>query len=170
VADDGDMLRTLLLGTAGSVAGTIYGTIVVLSTLAAGAEAFRDDLWHLVGIVAATVLVLWLAHVYSDGIGESLEEGRRLTTRELAAIAGREFSIPLASVLPVAALVLGAFGVLGPIASTWLAFGLGLATLAGAGLRYAMLERLSRAGTLVSVLLNLSLGVALGLLKAFVGH
>src|SRR5437867_11786356 len=107
--DDAPMnLKSLVLGTRRSVAGTVYGTIVVLASLTAGAEAFANNLWKLVGIASTTVIVLWVAHVYSHGLGESLDLGRRLTFAELTAIAGREFAILIAAVLPLAAVALGA--------------------------------------------------------------
>ena len=78
----------LVFGSRRSIAGTVYGTIVVLAALAAGGKAFEHDLWHLAAIVVVTVLVLWIAHVYAHGLGESLEAGRRLDVAELGAIAG----------------------------------------------------------------------------------
>src|SRR5436305_8803491 len=100
-------LTALLLGTRESIAGTVYGTIVVLAVVTAGSTV-EHDLWRLAVIAAATVAIYWIAHVYSDGLGESLKVGRRLTAAELGAIARRERSILLAAVLPVSAIVLGA--------------------------------------------------------------
>jgi hypothetical protein len=105
-------LHGLVLGTRERIAGAIYGTIVVLAALTAGATAYEHDLWRLGAIVSASVLVLWVAHVYAHGVGESLTLGRRLTGAELQAIAGRELSIALAAVLPLAAVALGALGVI----------------------------------------------------------
>ena len=43
-ADDASMdLKTLLVGTRHSIAGTIYRTIVVLSVVTAGANAIEKD-------------------------------------------------------------------------------------------------------------------------------
>ena len=76
-------------------------TIVVLASLTAGQTVSDHDLWRLNAIVAVSVLVLWVAHVYLDGLGESVHAGRRLTAAELGHIARREFSIPLAALLPM---------------------------------------------------------------------
>jgi hypothetical protein len=163
-------LTRLVFGSRRTIAGTVYGTIVVLAALSTGGKAFEHDLWHLAAIVVTTVLVLWIAHVYAHGLGESLEAGRRLDVAELGAIAGRELAIPLAAVAPTAMLVLGAVGLLRATTAVWLAVGICVATLAAQGLRYALLERLGRIGTLAAVALNLALGLALVALKVVVAH
>lgn len=163
-------LRTLIIGTRQTIAGTVYGTIVVLSVVTAGAKAFEHHPWQLAAIAAVTVVVFWVAHVYAHGLGESLAVGHRLTTSELAAIAGRESSILLAAVVPVAMIVLGAVGAVGVDTALWLAVGVGVITLTVQGVRYARLERLSRAGTIITVAVNLALGLAIVLLKALLAH
>jgi hypothetical protein len=163
-------LRRPLLGDRQSIAGVVYGTIVVLASLTAGAKLYEHDLWHLVAIVAVTVLVLWFAHVYSHAIGESLELGRRLTVDELRHVASREFSIPMAAVPPLGALVLGALGVFSGATAVWLAFGIGVATLCAQGFRYALLERLGVVGTILSVAVNLGIALILVGLKVVVAH
>ena len=162
--------RRLLFGSRTTIAGTVYGTIVVLAVLATGGRAYQDDLWRLIAIVVTTVLVLWLAHVYSHGLGESLRAGRRLDAPELGAIARRELWVPLAAVVPTIALVLGATGLLAGRTAELLAFGLGVLTLGVQGVRYAWVERMSTAGTIAAVSINLALGLVLVLLEAFVAH
>src|SRR5262245_57168153 len=122
-------MRSFVLGTRDRIAGAVYGTIVALATLTAGAAAYEDDLWRLVAVVAASVLILWVAHVYAHGLGDSLALERRLTFVELGAIARREVSIALAAALPLAAIALGALGILEGRTAVWVAFGLGVATL-----------------------------------------
>lgn len=163
-------LRTLIIGTRQTIAGTVYGAIVVLSVVTAGAKAFEHHPWQLAAIAAVTVVVFWVAHVYAHGLDESLTIGHRLTTSELAAIARRESSILLAAVVPVAMIVLGAVGAFAVDTALWLAVGVGVATLAVQGVRYARLERLSRAGTIITVAVNLALGLAIALLKALLAH
>src|SRR5262245_2216292 len=141
-----------------------------MATITAGAKAFKAGSWQLVAVVAATVVVLWVAHVYSHGLGESLHRGRRLDAPEILAIARRELSIVLASVAPLLALLLGAFHVLSASNALWLALGVGVAALAVQGVRYAQLERLGPGGTAVSVGVNVLLGLAIVGLKALVTH
>ncbi len=66
--------------------------------------------------------------------------------------------------------MLGAVGVLGEGAALWLAVGVGVATLVAQGIRYARLERLSRAWAIVTIAVNLALGLVLALLKALLAH
>jgi hypothetical protein len=162
--------RELFAGSSETIAGTVYGTIIVMATLVAGAPAFRDDLWHLLAIVVVTTLVFWAAHIYAHGLAESLQLGRRLTGSELVQIAHRERAMGLAVVLPAAALVIGALGVIDGSVAIWLALGLGVAALAAQGVRYARLERMSPTGTAVVVGLNLLLGMSLVILKVLVVH
>ena len=162
-------LKNLLVGTRQTIAGTVYGSIVVMSVVTAGAMTERE-LWQLALIAAVTVIVFWLAHVYAHGLGESLAIGRRLNAGEVGMIARRESSIALAGGLPVAMIVLGAVGVLSDSAALWLAVGVGVAALTVQGVRYARLARLSRAGTMLTVATNVGLGLVLVLLKALLAH
>jgi len=163
-------VKRLFFGTRERIAGAVYGTIVVLAALAAGATAYEHDLWRLGATVSASVLILWIAHVYAHGLGESLTLGRRLTGAELLTIGGHELAIPLASVLPLVAITLGASGVVEDGTAVWLAVAVGVATLAVQGIRYARLERLSRTGTVVSVAINLGLGLLIVGLKVILAY
>lgn len=164
------MIKRYILGSRETVAGTVYGTIVVLAVLAAGADTYKHHLWRLDAIAATGAVVLWLAHVYSHGLGESLKEQRRLNAREFASIARREYAVVLAAVPPVVVLALGAAGLLSASAAIWAAFGVGVVTLGAQGVRYARLEQLSLPASIVSVALNLALGLALVAAEVVVSH
>jgi hypothetical protein len=163
-------LTRLLHGPTETIAGTVYGTIVVLSMLTAGAADYEQDPWRLVAVMASGTVVLWAAHVYSHGLGESVRAHRRLAAHEVTAIARREGSILLAAVLPVAAVTLGAAGVLSEGFALWLAIGLGVAALTVQALRYARVERLSRVGAAIAVAVNLGFGLVFVALKALLAH
>jgi hypothetical protein len=120
--------------------------------------------------VWSTLFVLWVAHLYAHGLGESIVRGHRVDRAELKSIARRELGILLAAVGPSFFLLLGAAGVLAKSTSVWVALGVGLATLAVEGLRYARLEKLTFAGTLSVVALNLALGLLVIALKVGVAH
>jgi hypothetical protein len=153
----------------GQIAGAVYGTIVVMGALVAGSKGEPDPA-RLGAIVSATVLVFWLAHVYSDALGETITRGRRLDRRELMDVARRELGIPLAAVGPLAALLLGAIGVLRDTTAIWIALLMGLGTLAVTGIAYARIERMGRPGTVAVVAVNLAFGLALVALKAALVH
>jgi hypothetical protein len=152
------------------LAGFVYGTIVALSVLIAGTRAYRHEPGHIAALVLVTSVVFWLAHVYAHALGESVVRERRLTLAELRNVGRHEAAIIEAALVPVAALLLGALGVISTTASVWLALALGLAVLAVQGLVFARLERLSLTGTLVIVSVNLALGVSLICLKLLVVH
>jgi hypothetical protein len=163
-------LNRLIFGDRETVAGTVYGTIIVMSVLAAGAKPYQHDLWRLLVLAGGSVVALWLAHVYSDALGESLKTGHRLKIAELSSIARREYSVVAVAILPLAAVGLGAAGVLADRTAVQLALWLGVATLAGQAIRYAQLERLSRSAAFVTVTLNLGIGLAIIALEVLVAH
>jgi hypothetical protein len=150
--------------------GFIYGTIIVLSVLVAGARAYSHDTGHIASLVATTSVVFWLAHVYAHALGHSVSSGEHLSRAELVRIARREASLIEAAVPPIAALVLGALGLFSTDTAVWLAFSLGLGVLFVQGITFARVERLGWLGTLAVVAANLALGLVLVALKLFVSH
>lgn len=76
-----ERLKRLALGDPGTIAGTVYGTIVVMSIIAAGAHPYEHQLWRLVVLAGGSAVVLWLAHVYSPALGESWRTGPRFSLR-----------------------------------------------------------------------------------------
>jgi hypothetical protein len=152
------------------LSGFIYGTIVALSVVIAGAKAYPDGPGHVAALVAVTCLVFWVAHVYAHSLGHSAAVGEHLSLQELRRIGRREWSIVEAAVPPVAALLLGAIGLLEPRTAVWLAVALGLVVLGAQGLIFARVERLGALATLGVVSANLGLGVVLVGLKLLISH
>jgi hypothetical protein len=150
--------------------GFIYGTIIVLAVIVGGARAFEHEAGYIAGLVAVTVVVFWLAHVYADSLAHAVANDEHLSLAELRRIAHREASILEAAVPPLVALLLGAFGILSTKVAVWVAFGLGLVVLCAQGITFARVERMGRLGTLAVVAANLGLGVALVGLKLLVSH
>ena len=159
-----------MFGSGGSFAGTIYGTIVVMAVIAAGSRGGDTDMWRLAVFVAGTVVALWVAHFYAHAISESLEAERRLGWVDLRGLARREASVPLAAVAPVCALTLGALEVMGEQSAIRLALGIGVATLAALGLRYARVERLRGTAALLAVAINVTLGMVIVALEVALAH
>jgi hypothetical protein len=93
-----------------------------------------------------------------------------ISPAELRHIARREGSIVEAALPPVAALLVGAFGVISTHSAVWVAFGLGLSVLAAQGITVARVERFGWLGTLGLIAANVSLGVLLVGLKLVVTH
>lgn len=160
--------RRLAMGE--RLAGFVYGTILTLSVVVAGARAFPHDPAHVAELVAVTSLVFWLAHVYAHWLGESVSHGEHLSLDELRRVTSREWSLVEAAVPPVVALLLGAAGLLSERAAVWLAFGLGLGVLFVEGIVFARTERLGLVASVVVVLANLGFGLLLVGLKLLLGH
>ena len=152
------------------LAGFIYGTIVTLSVVVAGARAYPHSPEHVAALVAVTCAFLWIAHVYAHGLSHSVARNEHLSFADLGHIARREGSIVEAAVPPVAALLLGSAGLYSPRTAVWIAFVLGLLVLLAEGLVFARVERLGPTGTLVVVAANLGLGLLLVALKLVLTH
>lgn len=165
-----NMVKRLLFGSTKGISGTVYGTIMVMATVAAGSAGADTDAWHLAVLVAVTVIVLWIAHLYSHALADSLHLGRPLERSELQRLASRELAIPLAAVVPVVVLVLAAFGIVREQTAVWLALGVGVGTLAVQGSRYAANERMGPKGRFVAVALNVLLGLVIVGLEVLLAH
>jgi len=163
-------LLTTVLGSGETIAGAIYGTIIVMATIVAGGANEGVGAWELAGAAAVTTVVLSLAHLYAEMVAGSIEHQRRLTPAERRHIWRHEAAIPLAAVLPVTALVVGATGLIDEGTAVWIALGIGLATLALQGLRYAVVQRLAPAQTILAIALNFALGVVMVGLKVAISH
>lgn len=166
----GKFLAQLVVGDRETISGTVYGTIIILAVIAAEARGYEGHMWQLAGVAFMTALVLWLAHVYAHGLGESVKEGRRLNRAELGAIARREYAIVLAAIPPVCAILAGSTRLIDEHSAYRLATALGIAALAFQGVRYASLERLGLPGTLLAVGLNLLFGLGIVLAEVWVAH
>jgi hypothetical protein len=150
--------------------GFIYGTILSLAVLVGGVKAYPDHAWKIVVLLGVTAVVFWLAHVYSHGLAHVVSQDRHLSLAELRRIGRHESSIIEAAIPPVVAMLLAAFGLLSTRAAGWIAYGLGLAVLTVSGLVFARVERLGWLATLLVVVLNVALGLALVILKLVVTH
>lgn len=162
--------KRVVFGIGGGMAGTVYGTIVVMAVIAASSQGDTTNPWRLAVFVAATVILLWVAHFYAHALSSSLEMERRLSWGQLGELARREASVPLAAVAPVGALTLGALEVVREQIAIRLALGIGVATLAALGLRYARLERLGPTATIVTVAINVALGLVIVALEVALAH
>jgi hypothetical protein len=160
----------LVVGVDDTIASTVFGTITAMATVAAYGRVFPNSPWTVEELVLSTAVVLWLAHLYTHALAESLAERRPLRFARLRALARRELGILLAAVPPSIALILGALGLFDETVSIWLAIALGLGILALEGARYAQLERLGKKGAFLAVAANVGLGLLVVLLKVEVLH
>jgi len=161
-------LRRWLFDRGDNLAGGIYGTILVTSVIAA-ADA-SDAIWRSLGIVEITVIVFWLAHVYAGALAWSIDSDEPFSRREVRRIAGREWPLLQAAVVPSLALIAGGIGLIASRTAYWIAIGYGVAALVWWGLLFARKERLGRGATIAVVLVNASFGLVIVVLKEFVSH
>ena len=152
------------------LAGFVYGTIVVLAVLVAGARAFPNDAGRIAVMIVVTSGVLWVAHVYAHALAQSVANDARVSLAELRLIATREGSILEATVPPLAALLLAAFYLVSTDTAVWIAFGVGLVVLAVQGIVFARVERLRWPSTVLVVAANVGLGLVLVAVKVFLTH
>jgi len=161
-------LRRWVFERSDNLAGAIYGTILVMSIIAA--FDFHEDLWRSLVILVSTSAVFWLAHVYADALALSMNELERFSPGEVRRVAGREWPLLQAAVVPSLILLVGALGLLGTMLTYRLAIGYGAAALVWWGLVFARKERLSRKVTAAVVVVNAAFGIFIVLLKELVQH
>ena len=90
--------------------GFVYGTIVVLSVIVAGAKAYPDDTTRIAVLVVVTTIVFWLAHAYAHALAESVRSNEHLTVTEVRRIGRHEAPLVQAGVPSIAVLLLGSLG------------------------------------------------------------
>lgn len=161
-------LLTWLLAQGDNLASGIYGTILVMSVIAAA--DFDQNLWRSLGVVVLTAFVFWLAHVYAHALAVSLDERTGLSAAAVRRVAMREWPLLQAAALPSFVLLLGALGVFGTKLTYRLALGVGLAALVAWGFAFARKQRLSPVATLVVVVVNAAFGLFIVALKEIVAH
>jgi hypothetical protein len=150
--------------------GFIYGTILVLSVVIAGAKAYPHKTGHIAALVLGTSVVFWLAHVYAHSVGQAVAQDQHLSLGEFGHIAHREASIVEAALPPFVALLLGAINLISDNAAIWAALVLGLLVLGAQGLAVARVERMGLVGTLLVVAGNAGIGLLLIAVKLAVSH
>ncbi len=162
-------ISRLAFGDGAEVAAVLYGTVVVMAALT-DAYATERHPAKLALVVLSSALVIWVAHLHAHAIAQSLAAQRRLTLADLAHVAREELGILLAAGPPAVALVAGALGIIDETVAVWCALALGVAILAGEGVRYARLERLGPLAALVPVGINIGLGLVIVALKVAFDH
>src|SRR2546421_5962994 len=114
----------LVLGVDDRIASTVFGTITAMATVTVYGKAFPDSPWKVEELVASTAVVLWIAHLYTHALAESISDDRRLNGARVWSLAVRELGILLAAIPPTVALTLGGLGLFDETASIWLALAL----------------------------------------------
>ena len=146
----------------------MYGTVLAGSLIAA--EGARDDVDvpRLLLVVLATQVVFWLAHVYSELVGDRVESGRRPDRSDVAHLLREEWPLVAASFGPL--VVVAVTDLAGLEDNTAVLSGLWaiVAVLASWALVAGRRGRMRGVELALYVVLGAALGVALILLKVVV--
>jgi hypothetical protein len=155
---------------AARVSAASYGTILVLTSLAAIEPDAVESGWGW-ELVTAVGLATWVAHLYSEIVGDHLlDEEAHGGGSEVTRAATDGAPILLAAVLPAVMLLLGRVDVLAARVALWLAVAVALGQLVGLGafVGSAVTERRSRAGRYAVA--TGAYGLAVVTLKVALGH
>ncbi|MFL5816971.1 MAG: hypothetical protein ACJ76L_05150 [Conexibacter sp.] len=154
-------------GTNGNFAAAVYGSI-----LAAGLVASLD-----VGDVSdgkmtialgGTMLVFWLAHVWSEAISDRMNDPRPYTWKRMRAVATWHWPMMQAAFGPLCALVLADFGVWSVDTAVTVALAISIAQLVAWGIAVGRLTFESWPAALLSGAVDGTLGLMIVVLKSLV--
>ena len=159
-------LRWALTGSAryGDGASAVYGTILTASLLI----AVGGDAVMVMGTIALTVLVFWLAHVHVAILRRVVRTGEHAHWPAVRASLVEEWPLAQASLTPLAPVLLAALGVLSLPTARWAGVAICVVELVAWGVAISRLARLGRRGTALTIGINVVLGVALIGLKLLV--
>jgi hypothetical protein len=146
---------------AANPSGAIYGTILATAVIAAAAN-HGEPPGRIAAATGGTLLVFWLAHVYS----ELLARGGRFRWTAVRAAMADELPMVEAPLPSIVFLVLGAVGLLGDRLAVNLALANGVAQLLGWGALAGRRAGWSWFATLATGLVYAAFGVVIVLLKA----
>lgn len=148
-------------------AGAVYGSLLAASVIAASSTQEPHPRLTLVLLLIVTGVVFWMAHVYAHVAGER-ESGHAVTWRDVRSVAGREWSIVEAAVLPALAVLVSPW--LGMADTAWLALGVAVAQQVAWATLGAHRAGASRGQVVAEGCVNLALGLLIVAAKVAVGH
>jgi hypothetical protein len=150
-------------------AGAVYGSMLAASVVATAGVVGQYPHIQLAIMLIVTGLVFWGAHVYARLAGERLV-GQGITWRETRQVAGHEWSIVEAAVLPAAAVLISPALGLDLAGAAWLALSVAVAQQVVWAFVGAIRAGASRSHAAAEGLANLVLGLIIVAAKAALGH
>lgn len=150
-------------------AGAVYGLVLVAGMIVISRNLTSSSIEAL-GVVLATLLVFFVAHVYAGAVGHLADPAHRgERVREAVRVALRDSAgLLLVGVVPILALLLGVTGVVARSDAIWLALGIDMLLLAILGWIIAA-SRTSHLGwRLGGAVLTAALGGVMILLKVLI--
>jgi hypothetical protein len=143
--------------------GAIYGTIVACAVIAAAAAGGKSA-DRILAITVATLLVLWLAHVYGHLLDQQVRHDRT-RWQVLGSIMIQELSMVAAPALSILFLLLGTLGVLNEPVAVRLALWTGVVQLFGWGIEAGRRRGRAWPAALLAGLINGVFGVVIIILE-----
>ncbi len=154
-------------GENGNFAAAVYGSI-----LAAGVVASLDvgavDAVAMTETLGGTMVVFWLAHVWSEAIGDRMDDPRPYTWARLRAVAAWHWPMLQAAAGPLVALALADLGVWSRSTGVTVALAISIVQLVGWGIAVGLRTFDRWPAALLSGAIDGLLGVALIVLKSLV--
>ncbi|MDI2126515.1 hypothetical protein QI554_10175 [Yinghuangia seranimata] len=149
--------------------GAVYGSLLAASVVAAVGASGYNRRSELIVLLLVSGLVFWAAHVYSRLAGERAAH-KQVTRREVRRVAGSEWSIVEAALLPAAAVAVSPLFGLGLSGTAWLAISVAVGQQVAWAVLGALRAGASRGLAVVEGAVNLVLGLILVAAKAALGH
>jgi hypothetical protein len=148
-----------------SVAGAIYGSILVTAVIA-GFSEHHAPASEIFASVVATSVVFWLAHVYAEALATSATGGRALSLHLIRVLMAQEWPLVEAAALPLVPLTAAWIGLISTDTGVSIALGLGVFDLFAWGFNLG--RRRGARLPLVSGLFAAALGLVVVALKVAV--
>jgi hypothetical protein len=150
--------------------GAIYGSLLAASVVV-GTSASGDYIrpWRLAALLVATGLVFWVAHAYARLVGDRIHHAA-LNRREIVSVGRREWPLLQTAFPPAAAALLT--GLLGGSNGTaaWAALIVAIAAQVGWATLASVRSGANRPLILVTILVNMGLGLIIVFLKSALYH
>jgi hypothetical protein len=150
------------------VSAAAYGTVLILGALAVLEPNDVSD-GHGLELVAAVGVATWVAHVFSDLLGEQLRH-EAPPSEELRWSAVSGIPILAACVLPAVAIGLGRLDAISDVAAIWVATIIGVLQLVGLGAVVGVLKGTGRRTVWRFVLVTCIFGLGVTALKVRLTH
>ena len=147
-------------------AGAIYGTIVAMATIAAGAHS--ADIDRLLVITFANLFIFWIAHVYAAALSHHLRESHWLDWAAIKRAMAEEWPLVTGPLPCMIVLALGTFDLIADDRAVRFALWIGVLQLLGWGISFARRRRWGWVASLVSGAVNALCGLGIVVLEVLV--
>jgi hypothetical protein len=154
--------------TVARLTSSIYGTVLTIALIAAYSAKGELDPILVAVATLVTLGVFWLAHSQAELLAMRYAVGHALSRSEMRAQLRHGLPMVEAGFLPAGALLLGTIGLVSDDTAVDLALAVAVAQLAAWGIAVGVRERLGALRTIIVTAINVSLGLAVVLLKLLI--